>query len=122
MQQKGRKMAELIRQGDILLRKIEDEGLAKRLRKEGTNVPRVRGKGLIIALGEATGHHHRVLTKGVRVIQRDGKRYLVVPQGTVAEFVHEEHETLLVGAGVHEISNQREYEPSLAAKQRRVYD
>lgn len=115
-------MAELIRQGDILLKKVENDALVKAIRKDGRNVPRVRGKGLIIALGEATGHHHRVLTKGVRVIERAGKRYLVVPQGTVAEFVHEEHETLLVGAGVHEISNQREYEPSLAAKQRRVYD
>jgi len=100
---------EPIHQGDVLLRKINDPVYVRSIRKNGTKAKRVRGKGLILAYGEATGHHHRVATKGVDIIERNGKRFLSVPRGTVAELVHEEHDTIRVPAGLHEIGGQREH-------------
>ncbi len=81
----------------------------------------LRGKqGWIIAEGEATGHHHRIRTRGVKVIRRGPRRFVHVPKGKVALFTHEEHETLRVPEGLHEIGHQVEYQPDLTP--RRVYD
>jgi len=118
---------EPIHQGDVLLTKIEDPRYRALIRKKGKKENRVRGKGVILALGEATGHHHRVATPGVDIIERDGKRFLSVPRGTVAELVHEEHDTIRVPAGLHEIGGQREHVAPRKARpqvrrERRVFD
>lgn len=115
-----------VRQGDILLTLVDDRDTARDVSRSGKKVPRVRGKGLVVAEGEATGHHHLVRTKGVQMIERNGTLYLKVPEGG-ADLTHDEHETLHVSKGLHRVTrNQREYEPPKAPhqapRQVRVYD
>lgn len=115
-----------IRQGDILLTLISDKNVKRDVSTFGSKVKRKRGLGLVVAEGEATGHHHVVRTKGAELIERKGALYLKVPK-TGAELTHDEHETLKVKPGMHRVTrNQREYEPPPAPYQAprsvRVYD
>lgn len=118
-------MEKPIRQGDILLTPVSDREERGRIRRNGKTVRRVRGKGLIVAAGEATGHHHHVRTLGARLVEHDGKLYLIAPQDG-AELEHEEHETLTIPHGTHKVSHQREYVPPVRPQQAprttRVYD
>lgn len=112
-------MEGLIRQGDILLTPVPALPYRVNENKNRFRVKREKGQGVIVAAGEATGHHHRVRTKNVVMYRDKDARYLKVPKGG-AELTHEEHETLAVPAGVYLIENQREYQPQAAP--RRVYD
>jgi hypothetical protein len=112
-------MEGLIRQGDILLTPVGALPYYIERDKRTARVKRKKGEGIIVAAGEATGHHHRIRTKSV-VMYRDGiNRYIRVPEGG-AELTHEEHETLMVPAGVYKVEHQREYQPQAAPV--RVYD
>jgi hypothetical protein len=105
----------IIRQGDVALVSV------RAIPKDAVLQPR-KGKKLILALGEATGHHHRFeflntddsvnlyLTVG-------GARYLDVSKP--ADLLHEEHSTARVPAGKWLIPQQVEYTP---AELRRVAD
>lgn len=112
----------LIRQGDILFKPIPRTTPATSkwdlMTLDAQTVKR-QGGDVIVAAGEATGHHHRIATKKV-VMYRDGTRtYLKVPKGG-ANLTHEEHEKLFIPEGWYEIENQREYVPQAAPV--RVYD
>lgn len=114
----------MIRQGDILIVPVEGSALREYTRDKGKRVARQRNVGHVVAEGEATGHHHRIATKGVKMFEKDGTLYLEVPKGG-AELVHEEHSTLKVPAGVHAVRRQREYvapRPNRVATSRRVWD
>jgi len=69
---------------------------------------------LILAAGEATGHHHRVLESGARIISRprglDGNsvQVLLVPKNG-ATVTHEEHDSIALPKGAYEIIRQKEY-------------
>lgn len=130
----------IFRQGDVLLVPVSDdeielinyENKAKRHRKL---------KGLVLAEGEATGHHHRVLTPSrpittarIRTARLNttgaAVRVLTVP-GDGAELVHDEHDTITLPAGKYQVQGQREFEaPTPVERQanpnadfsRRVYD
>lgn len=104
----------MIRQGDILLVPVAllPTG-AKAIRKK-------KGEDVIVAAGEATGHHHRIVAgQRVREYRQGRRRFLSVPRGG-AKLTHEEHDTLTIPGGKHEIVNQREYAPRQAPV--RVYD
>jgi hypothetical protein len=110
----------MYRQGDVLLVPVDA------LPKERTYVKRKRGEGVILAAGEATGHHHRVRERGAREYRVDRERYLTVGKagGTVT---HEEHDPITLPQGVFKIVQQREYEPvivdnTVRASSRAVYD
>lgn len=124
----------MYRQGDVLLVPVELSVWFRDLR----HVPRKKGEGIILAAGEATGHHHRVRTSSAREYRASsmavalpealrGKRYLRVGKKG-AELTHEEHDTIQIPQGTYEIVQQREYEPVVRdntvveRRSRNVYD
>lgn len=108
----------LIRQGDILFVPVKEK-ITSLVNTDRAYVHRKRGEGIVVAEGEATGHHHRIRTKGARLYKSGRTVYLTVPKGG-AKLTHEEHETLTIPEGTYRIDNQREYQPQAAP--RRVYD
>lgn len=116
----------MYRQGDVLLVPVE---LTVRL-SELEYVPRKRGEGIILAAGEATGHHHRVRSRTAGEYRGSsartasslrGKRFLRVGKKG-AELTHEEHDTIQIPEGTYEIVQQREFAPEEADLTRPVYD
>jgi hypothetical protein len=87
----------VIRQGDvyIILDQPKPENIAAR-------------EDRVLAVGEATGHNH-VLTEGKVYGELAGKQWIVLEQP--AEIIHQEHATVTVPIGVHEVRIQREYQP-----------
>ena len=97
----------MFRQGDVLLVPISRDELPK----ERTRVRKKKGEGVILAAGEATGHHHRVRERGAVEYRAGKERYLTVGKagGTIT---HEEHDPIsLPPGGVFKIVQQREYAP-----------
>jgi hypothetical protein len=105
----------VIRQGDVLLVRV------KAIPKGAIEQPQ-KGQKLILALGEATGHHHRFefLARDYNVklyVADGGARYIDVAKPV--ELLHEEHAPARVPAGLWLIPQQVEYSP---AELRRVQD
>lgn len=123
----------MFRQGDVLLIPIESSEviLGEYVRKARRHR---KLNGLVLAEGEATGHHHRVMQNGrttarIRIgrvkTTRTNARVLVVPKGG-AELVHDEHQTIKLPAGKFLVQTQREFVPPTPAERksisRPVYD
>ena len=102
------------RQGDILLKPIDSiPEDAKRIQPESGR--------LILARGEATGHHHSI--EGVSgstalLATPDKELYLLVQEGE-ALLEHQEHATISLAPGKYKVVRQREYSPT---EIRRVQD
>jgi hypothetical protein len=97
----------VIRQGDVLL------VLVKAIPKNAVE-QKIEGRKLILAFGEATGHHHRFefvdSTQKIKMYVTDGgARYVDV--SAPSDLLHEEHSTARVGAGKWLIPSQVEYTP-----------
>lgn len=78
-----------------------------------TEVSAVKGKELdhlTLALGEVTGHSHRISSGVATLFAFDNKKYLDV-QSDLAVLTHEEHKALELPRGKYEIVIQREYKP-----------
>jgi hypothetical protein len=105
----------IIRQGDVALVRI------KAIPADAIEQA-PHGNKVILALGEATGHHHRFefMDKSHNVklyASAGGARFLDV--AAPADLLHEEHSTARVGAGKYLLPQQVEYTP---AELRRVAD
>jgi len=117
------KKAVVYRQGDVWLYKISSSLPTGRV-----SVPQpATDKGLILAEGEVTGHHHRIPVEDVRrtflyPTTNPGVRLLRVSKGKPVSLVHEEHETIKLPPGEYEVRIQREYEPSAITSQTYVRD
>ena len=101
----------MYRQGDVLI-------------VVATTVPRSarRMDHCVIALGEATGHTHRVEVGAEQLVGEDGIQYLRV-LGASADVIHEEHATItLPGPAVYRIVHQREYAPAAPRRMVAVND
>jgi len=65
----------------------------------------------ILAYGEATGHHHKLLERTANQFEvledSQGDRYLKINQPT--DLVHEEHKTITIKKGLYWVRNEREY-------------
>ena len=115
----------MYRQGDVLLVETTIPGGSRVVSRKLDGYPRV--KGIVLAAGEATGHHHTVEDPRARLITRGSQRFLRVAPGG-AELTHEEHDTIQLAPGEYEIRRQREYEPPRAESRssrpssRYVYD
>lgn len=92
--------------------------------KEAKPLPLSPGNKIILALGEQTGHHHRIL-----VIDREAEllalpnvedRFLRIMNASGVELQHEEHASIVLPPGDYRIRIQREYLPQ--ALPRRVTD
>jgi hypothetical protein len=98
----------VLRQGDVLL--IAVDAIPKEAKKQPQ-----KGKKVVLALGEATGHHHRFefmdTSHNVKLYVADGgARYVHVTKA--AELLHEEHSTVKVPAGKYLLPTQVEYTPA----------
>jgi hypothetical protein len=97
----------IVRQGDLLLRKVEK--LPKRARTVKSDV---------ILEGEATGHAHRITDGEIFRFwsQESGDQMFVkVDKGTT--LIHEEHASIALDPGIYEVVRQREYDPDAKTPQ-----
>ena len=106
---------DIYRQGDILLIPVKTLPAAvKPVEPENSRV--------VLAHGEVTGHHHSfAMSDRIALFREDGSGgglFLSV-SGDTAPLTHQEHHTLHIPAGTHEIRRQREYHPEAI---RRVED
>lgn len=109
------KKAEIYRQGDVLLVRVDDlpQGM-----RDATADDRI-----VLAYGEVTGHAHAVYPE-IKVIDGERKkvlpaklwdagaeRYLQVLEKTALE--HEEHASIELPVGNYKVIQQREYDPQM---------
>ena len=88
-----------IRQGDILLTKIDDEIMQP--------IKPVRGM-LVLARGELTGHAHTVPAEDASLLlDTSGGMILEVNRRT--RLVHQEHAPIDLEPGAYEVSRQQDY-------------
>jgi hypothetical protein len=67
--------------------------------------------GVTLALGEVTGHSHRIAEPGAaRMWEAGGSRFLEVTAQS-ATLVHEEHRAMSLPQGLYRVWMQREYAP-----------
>lgn len=100
----------LARQGDVLIRKVEDVTVPPDARAEARD-----GLGrLILAAGEVTGHHHAVADPTATLLPwvlADGSPALLLDAPDGATVKHEEHDPITLPPGQFVVSIQREYHP-----------
>ena len=105
----------MIRQGDVLLLSVSDI-------PESAKPASAETGRLILARGEATGHHHSIaLSDRVAMFREDGSGgglFLAVTGAPVA-LEHQEHTALTIAPGRYEVRIQRTYQAGMA---RRVAD
>lgn len=103
-----------VRQGDVLLVQIQ------RIPKGTSRITAKNGR-LILAEGEATGHHHSIIERddvALLEIPSQNELFLLVKEGD-ALLEHQEHHAIAVHQGAYRVVRQREYTP---AEIRRVAD
>jgi hypothetical protein len=109
-------MHHVIRQGDIMLVPISETPL-------GAKPVEAENGRLILARGEATGHHHSVaMTDRVALFREDGSGaglFLFNGGPGAVTLEHQEHSALAIPPGAFEVRRQVEYAP---AAPRRVED
>lgn len=93
----------MFRQGDVLVVEIDDEDIPKKAKV-------LERDRLILARGEATGHHHSIISKGA-VMYALGKNLRAMRVQEPVELVHQEHLPIELPAGSYQIIKQREYTP-----------
>jgi hypothetical protein len=93
-------MKNIYRHGDIVIKEITE--FPKNLKR--INNP-------ILAYGEATGHHHKLVKEAENqfsVLEDNaGNKYLQINEPT--DLVHQEHKTITIEKGLYFISHEREY-------------
>lgn len=93
----------MFRQGDVLLIPVENVELtgAKKIEDEGGR--------LILAHGEATGHHHSVSAEHAQMYTAAVGTVLVLAEAT--RLMHQEHAETTLPAAMYLVVRQREYSP-----------
>ncbi len=94
----------MLRQGDVLLIPIT------KVPKKLARIAPEQGR-LILARGEATGHHHSVpASAGTLSLDEGGTMFLTIEELT--EVRHQEHAPIALEPGKYEVRRQREYSPA----------
>jgi len=93
-----------LQQGDVLLKRVSSiPAKAKAVKPDN--------RGIVLAEGEVTGHHHKIKAqKGLKLYSIDSLLYLDNQTGGDVELAHEEHKPFMVGEGIWEVSQVREYD------------
>ena len=96
----------IVRQGDVLVK------ACSKPRGELKSIVRDARGRLILAAGEATGHHHAIagMNAGLFEPMEPGKCFLFI-EGTPVVLGHEEHAPITIGPCWYEVIRQREYSP-----------
>jgi hypothetical protein len=121
------------RQGDVWIYPISPADYRVHSRTAGATVTPDPEKGLILAEGEVTGHHHRIPVPAptktrarpkvqLRVSRANGEVRILDVRDKPVDLVHEEHETIKLPPGQYEVRIQREYAPTARSREVRVYD
>jgi hypothetical protein len=98
----------MYRQGDLLLRAVDEAPEGSRLQAE-------QGR-LILARGEATGHHHSVAVQDAELIDAGALGvFLRIMAPTPLE--HQEHGAIALPPGDYRVTRQREYAPGALPRQ-----
>lgn len=92
------------RQGDVLIQRVSF--IPKEAKAEKAS------KKIILALGEATGHHHALETDAADPADwwKLGEEQFV-SFDEPAKLTHQEHATIDLPAGTYRVTRQREYSP-----------
>lgn len=101
-----------IRQGDVMLFPVAAI-------PAGTPETLVDGE-VVLALGEATGHHHHIPTSHAAtatVIRTPTDERFLRIVGAPAPLVHEEHATLEIAPGEYRVVIKREWTAGMGARQ-----
>ena len=91
----------MFRQGDVLLVRADVMPRGRRIQPDGTR--------LVLARGEATGHHHSVAVEDAELVDAAQGVFLRVMAHTPLE--HQEHAAIGLEPGVYRVIRQREYVP-----------
>jgi hypothetical protein len=92
------------RQGDVLIQRVTSIPASAIVAK------RIEGK-IILAYGEATGHHHAIGETDSADWWKDGEvQFLEIPK-TGATVTHQEHSPIALPPGKYRVTRQREYSP-----------
>ena len=91
------------RQGDVLIEQVaEIPAGVKRVKPEAGRI--------ILAHGEATGHHHSIDADAANWWKTDsGEQFVTVKEKT--QVVHQEHSPIDLPRGKYRVTRQREYSP-----------
>ena len=101
-------MTETYRQGDVALIRVDAA-------PTGRHVAPEHGR-LILARGEATGHHHSVAVEDAELLVTDAEEvFLRIMAPTPLE--HQEHGAITLAPGVYRVVRQREYQPGELPRQ-----
>jgi hypothetical protein len=108
----------MVRQGDVLMMSIDSiPADAKPIKPKG-------GRH-VLALGEATGHHHSIATRTILVDEKETsaielfetpsqqEMFLLVKEGA-ALLEHQEHGPIALPGGKYKVVRQREFVPTPA--------
>jgi len=90
------------RQGDVLITQAEAPKQAQPQPPEQDLV--------VLARGEATGHHHSVSSAEAAILAKGAERFLRVKAPT--HLRHQEHKEIPLARGTYEITIQREWTPA----------
>jgi hypothetical protein len=95
-------MAKMIRQGDVMLQRIDSIPKKAKEIKRGV-------ASLVLAEGEVTGHAHVIKDRLARLFGDGDNQYVKLEQPATLE--HEEHSAHCLEAGSYRLIHQREYSP-----------
>lgn len=99
-------MTNMVRQGDVLVRRVTAPKNQKDLRRK--EVKRENGR-VVLAHGEATGHAHAIHEPRVRMFRDDALGRTLMKVEETAKIVHEEHDTIELDPGWYEVVRQSEF-------------
>jgi hypothetical protein len=107
-------MNRLCAQGDILIERVDDAAAT------GQVIQSTDDRAVVVAEGEVTGHHHRLLGSVTMyrddAVARDIPPELYIAHVTVrsptARLDHEEHAPIVLDKGTYRIRRQRQPEPT----------
>jgi hypothetical protein len=94
-----------VRQGDVFIEAAPDGAVTEAHKR----VPKDK-RGVVLAEGEVTGHHHRIRAPGVCLLRAEGIHERVMTVGSASMLVHEEHAEIEIPAGTFVVLQQVEYD------------
>lgn len=94
----------MVRQGDVMIIQVSETPVLKNDEKKDD-----QGR-VILAAGEATGHHHAIRHPGATIYAvEENLRILKLEEAALLE--HEEHSAIQLPAGTFQVIRQVEYTP-----------